>query len=297
MDANHQDLPRPVYGNSPFSRWPSSSSSRLPRSVDLDPGILERLSQPKRAMVVSVPISMDDGKTETFIGYRVQHSLTSGPSKGGLRYHPSVDLGEVAALAMWMSWKCGIMNLPFGGAKGGIACDPGQAFQRRTGTADPPLHRRSAAHHRPAHGRDGSRPGHRRADDGLDHGHLQHDRRLRLSGNRHRQAGRAGRLRRPARGHRTRRHLLHHAGPAGTRHLHAGQCDRRGPGLRQRRLRRLPGTGPARRQDHGRRRPLRSRSRNSKGIDVARPRSSTSRPASRCSEFPGGRRDRPRATC
>src|SRR5208337_4987597 len=76
------------------------------------------------AMVVSVPIRMDDGRTEAFVGYRVQHSLTSGPSKGGLRYHPSVDLGEVAALAMWMSWKCGIMNLPFGGAKGGIACDP-----------------------------------------------------------------------------------------------------------------------------------------------------------------------------
>jgi glutamate dehydrogenase (NAD(P)+) len=94
-------------------------------AIDLDQGILERLSKPKRAMVVSIPIRMDaDGRTESFIGYRVQHSLTSGPSKGGLRYHPSVDLGEVAALAMWMSWKCGIMNLPFGGAKGGIACDP-----------------------------------------------------------------------------------------------------------------------------------------------------------------------------
>src|SRR5947199_10464961 len=67
---------------------------------------------------------MDDGRTESFCGFRVQHSLTSGPAKGGLRYHPSVDLGEVAALAMWMSWKCGIMNLPFGGAKGGVACDP-----------------------------------------------------------------------------------------------------------------------------------------------------------------------------
>ncbi|MFN4258592.1 MAG: Glu/Leu/Phe/Val family dehydrogenase [Gemmataceae bacterium] len=92
--------------------------------IDLDPGVMERLAKPKRALVVSVPIRMDDGRTENFIGYRVQHSLTSGPSKGGLRYHPSVDLGEVAALAMWMSWKCGIMNLPFGGAKGGIDCDP-----------------------------------------------------------------------------------------------------------------------------------------------------------------------------
>jgi glutamate dehydrogenase (NAD(P)+) len=95
-------------------------------NLELDKGVLERLSKPKRAMVVSIPIRMDDGRTEGFIGYRVQHSLTSGPSKGGLRYHPSVDLGEVAALAMWMSWKCGIMNLPFGGAKGGIACDPAE---------------------------------------------------------------------------------------------------------------------------------------------------------------------------
>ena len=91
---------------------------------DIDPGIFERLTVPKRSLVVSVPIRMDDGRLNTFIGYRVQHSLTSGASKGGLRFAPHVDLGEVAALSMWMSWKCGIMNLPFGGAKGGIACDP-----------------------------------------------------------------------------------------------------------------------------------------------------------------------------
>jgi glutamate dehydrogenase (NAD(P)+) len=92
--------------------------------MDIDPGVLERMYWPKRAMVVSIPVRMDKGHTEVFHGYRVQHSLTSGPSKGGLRFHPSVDIGEVAALAMWMSWKCGIMNLPFGGAKGGINCDP-----------------------------------------------------------------------------------------------------------------------------------------------------------------------------
>jgi glutamate dehydrogenase (NAD(P)+) len=97
---------------------------KVSAAIDIDPGVLERLAKPKRALVVSVPIQMEDGRTENFTGYRVQHSLTSGPSKGGLRYHPSVDLGEVAALAMWMSWKCGIMNLPFGGAKGGVACDP-----------------------------------------------------------------------------------------------------------------------------------------------------------------------------
>ena len=91
---------------------------------DVDPGVIERLMMPKRSQVVAIPIRMDDGATRVFVGYRVQHSLTSGASKGGLRYAPQVDLGEVAALAMWMSWKCGIMNLPYGGAKGGIACDP-----------------------------------------------------------------------------------------------------------------------------------------------------------------------------
>ncbi|NBO92854.1 MAG: Glu/Leu/Phe/Val dehydrogenase [Planctomycetia bacterium] len=93
-------------------------------ATDLDAGVLDRLSVPKRAMIVSIPVRMDKGGVKVFTGYRVQHSLTSGPSKGGLRYNPSVDLGEVVALAMWMSWKCGIMNLPFGGAKGGISCDP-----------------------------------------------------------------------------------------------------------------------------------------------------------------------------
>jgi glutamate dehydrogenase (NAD(P)+) len=92
--------------------------------LNLDVGTLKRLAYPKRSMMVSVPVRMDDGRIEVFFGYRVQHSLTSGPSKGGLRYHPSVDLGEVTALAMWMSWKCGIMNLPFSGGKGGIAVDP-----------------------------------------------------------------------------------------------------------------------------------------------------------------------------
>ncbi len=83
-----------------------------------------RLKYPKRSMTVSLPIEMDDGQTRVFAGYRVQHHLTLGPTKGGLRYHPDVTLGEVAALAMWMSWKCALTGLPYGGAKGGIECDP-----------------------------------------------------------------------------------------------------------------------------------------------------------------------------
>jgi glutamate dehydrogenase (NAD(P)+) len=116
--------PIPVFEDSIVFQMACRQLEIVAEHIDLDKGVLERLSKPKRALVVSVPIRMEDGRTEGFIGFRVQHSLTSGPSKGGLRYHPSVDLGEVAALAMWMSWKCGIMNLPFGGAKGGIGCDP-----------------------------------------------------------------------------------------------------------------------------------------------------------------------------
>jgi glutamate dehydrogenase (NAD(P)+) len=86
----------------------------------------DRLKYPKRAMVVSLPIHRDDGSTHVFTGYRVQHHLTLGPTKGGLRYHPDVTMGEVAALAMWMSWKCALTGLPYGGAKGGVTCDPGK---------------------------------------------------------------------------------------------------------------------------------------------------------------------------
>ena len=83
-----------------------------------------RLLYPKRAVAVSVPIHMDDGRLEVFQGYRVQHHLTFGPTKGGTRFSSSLDIGEVAALAIWMSWKCALAGLPYGGAKGGVACDP-----------------------------------------------------------------------------------------------------------------------------------------------------------------------------
>ena len=118
--------PATLFDNSPTYQMACRQLDTVARAINLDPGIAQRLMVPKRSMIVAVPIRMDTGETRTFIGYRVQHSQTSGASKGGLRYAPSVDLGEVAALAMWMGWKCGIMNLPFSGAKGGIACDPAQ---------------------------------------------------------------------------------------------------------------------------------------------------------------------------
>ena len=91
--------------------------------LKLDPGIHKRLRQPQRSLIVSVPTLMDDGRIEVFTGYRVQHDLTMGPTKGGIRYHPDVNLGEVTALAMLMTWKCALMGLPYGGAKGGVCCD------------------------------------------------------------------------------------------------------------------------------------------------------------------------------
>ena len=92
--------------------------------LDIPANDRDRLKYPKRALTVAVPVRRDDGKVEVFAGYRVQHHLALGPTKGGMRYHPDVTVGEVAALAMWMSWKCALMNLPYGGAKGGVACDP-----------------------------------------------------------------------------------------------------------------------------------------------------------------------------
>ena len=111
------------YENSIF-RMAVEQFERAAKYLDLDPNISERLKRPQRALIVSVPIRMDDGSVEVFDGYRVQHNMALGPCKGGIRYHHEVNLGEVTALAMWMSWKCALAGLPMGGAKGGIRCHP-----------------------------------------------------------------------------------------------------------------------------------------------------------------------------
>ena len=90
----------------------------------IDPNLIGVLSQCKKGVEVSIPVSMDDGSINVFLGYRVTHNIARGPSKGGIRYHPDVTQDEVKALAMWMTWKCALMGLPFGGAKGGVICDP-----------------------------------------------------------------------------------------------------------------------------------------------------------------------------
>ncbi|MGH2556003.1 MAG: Glu/Leu/Phe/Val family dehydrogenase [Actinomycetota bacterium] len=94
------------------------------QQLNLDPGVHEVLRNPRRALEVSVPTRMDNGQVRVFRGYRVHHNTSRGPSKGGIRYHPAVTLDEVKALAMWMTWKCAVVGIPFGGAKGGVVVDP-----------------------------------------------------------------------------------------------------------------------------------------------------------------------------
>ncbi|HET7874455.1 MAG TPA: Glu/Leu/Phe/Val dehydrogenase [Methylomirabilota bacterium] len=116
--------------DSELHRTALSQLDHVAERLRLDPDIHERLRFPRRALVVSIPVRMDSGRTEVFVGYRVHHSTALGPTKGGLRYAPDVNLGEVSALAMLMSWKCALMNLPYGGAKGGVRCDPRQLSAR-----------------------------------------------------------------------------------------------------------------------------------------------------------------------
>ena len=121
-----------VHNHSIGLQWESSPARRqsiqnfdhAAEILNLDPNTAARLRRPEKIIIVSVPVRMDDCSVEVFTGYRVQHNASCGPYKGGIRYHPTVDLGEVAALAMAMTWKCGLMNLPLGGAKGGIEVDP-----------------------------------------------------------------------------------------------------------------------------------------------------------------------------
>ena len=100
------------------------------RLLDLEPGLWKILTHPKRQIVVSCPVEMDSGEVEVYTGYRVQYNIALGPAKGGIRYHSTVALDEVTALAAWMTWKCAVAQIPFGGGKGGIACDPTRMSRR-----------------------------------------------------------------------------------------------------------------------------------------------------------------------
>jgi glutamate dehydrogenase (NAD(P)+) len=100
------------------------------RILNLEPGLWQMLTHAKRQIIVSCPVQMDNGEIQVFTGYRVQYNVTLGPAKGGIRYHPGVTLDEVTALAAWMTWKCAVAQLPFGGGKGGVICDPTRMSRR-----------------------------------------------------------------------------------------------------------------------------------------------------------------------
>jgi glutamate dehydrogenase (NAD(P)+) len=110
--------------DTPTFRLAVAQFDQAAEAMELDQNLRERLKLPQRSLIVSLPVKMDDGRVEVYTGYRVQHDSSRGPTKGGIRYHPDVNLGEVAALAMWMTWKCALADLPYGGAKGGIAIAP-----------------------------------------------------------------------------------------------------------------------------------------------------------------------------
>ena len=152
----------------------------------------DRILMPKRAITVSCPIHRDDGTVAVFEGYRVQHHLTLGPTKGGTRFAPSVDIGEVAALAIWMSWKCALVGLPYGGAKGGVNVDLSTISKRELEALSRRYMQEMIPFVGPAYRRDGAGHGHQRAGDGLVHGHLFDVSGPHRDRDRHRQAGRSG---------------------------------------------------------------------------------------------------------
>src|SRR5438477_5183540 len=115
---------QPLEWDTPLFRTAVAQFQEALTHADVDAAAAERLHYPERAVMVSVPVRLDDGHWNVYAGYRVLHSSVLGPTKGGIRYDPHVSLGECAALAMWMTWKCALLRLPYGGAKGGVRCNP-----------------------------------------------------------------------------------------------------------------------------------------------------------------------------
>ena len=203
--AEHLEWETPLY------RQALTQFDQALENADVPDAVAERLRYPERSLIVSVPVRLDTGRWRVFAGYRVQHSSVLGPTKGGIRFDPEVSLGECAALAMWMTWKCALLRLPYGGAKGGVRCDPRalslkelQGITRRFTSELLPVHRPADGHPRAGHGDE-------RADDGVDDGHVLDAEGLRGARDRDRQADLARRLAVPPRGDRRRRRDGHRA--------------------------------------------------------------------------------------
>src|ERR1700748_298950 len=131
MTIDTKERPGNFSAEQEFNPWEAQAArfDEAARRLKLDDGIWKVLRYPTREIIVHIPVGMDDGSIEVFTGYRVHHSIARGPAKGGIRYAPDVSLDEVRALASWMTWKCAVVNIPFGGAKGGVICNPKKMSQ------------------------------------------------------------------------------------------------------------------------------------------------------------------------
>lgn len=163
------------------------------------------LTCPERELKVAVPVEMDDGSIQMFEGYRVQHSTSRGPAKGGIRFHPDVNMDEVKALAAWMTFKSAVVDIPFGGGKGGINVDPSSLSENELRRLTRRFTGNDRSDHWPSAGYTGTGCGYKSHGYGVDHGHLQYVKRPLCSRSRNRKAAGAGRRCRPQGGHRPRR--------------------------------------------------------------------------------------------
>ena len=163
------------------------------QKLQLDDGLWRILREPSREFIVHIPVQLDNGQLEVFTGFRVQHSIDRGPAKGGIRYTPNVTLDETRALASWMTWKCAVVNIPFGGAAGGVICDPNRMC-KLSSSALRAVTPRSSGGPGTGKGYSGAGHQHRRADHGLDHGYLFHACAPHCHGGCDRQAPRTGRV-------------------------------------------------------------------------------------------------------
>ena len=170
-----------IYFSDPVFRMAMQQFDLLADHLEIPQKFRERLIHPKRSVMVSLPLERDSGQVEVFHGYRVQHQLSVGPTKGGTRFSPRLTMGESAALAVWMSWKCALVELPYGGAKGGVAVDP------QAGESLSALYAGDDSLCRSAHGYHGTRHGNQCPSYGLVHGHLFHPYRACCTRDRNRQ--------------------------------------------------------------------------------------------------------------
>ena len=220
--------------SSPATRRSTTGSTSPPTGSELPDDLRAVLRSSYREVQVQIPIRLSDGRTHVFSGYRVQHNGARGPYKGGIRYHPEVDLDEVRALATLMSWKTAIAGIPFGGAKGGVNVDTTQLLDGRAAEDHALVHRQDREGARADARHPGAGRRHQRPDDGVDDGRVRQAARPH-AGDRHRQADRARGLLRARGGDRPRRRLHVPRGGARARADAVGDARRR-PGLRQRRL-------------------------------------------------------------